>query len=254
MTERYYTNNFRSTQTIIASQFACYVTITEDIVKEEPMAHQIYISASSDPRLSAWIAENGYTINTVRTSGIVAETLSDHPDMFMCKMGAGDGAEIFSYFAQNDICIGDVYPHDVAMNAACTGRYFIHNLKQTAPQLLSRAEQLGMILVNVRQGYAKCSTVIVDEDSVITYDHGIAKACEAAGLDVLTVSPGHVLLPGYDTGFIGGASGRIGSTIVFNGDLTAHLDFSSIVSFIEERGLSVKWFSEWPLTDIGSIL
>lgn len=254
MTERYYTNKFLSTQTMIASHFASYVTITEDIVKEEPMAGQIYISASSDPRLADWIAENGYTVNTVRTSGIVAAPLSDHPDMFMCKMGAGDGAEIFSSFYHYDLYPGDVYPDDIALNAACTGRYFIHNLKHTVPQLLSRAEQLGMILVNVRQGYAKCSTVIVDEDSVITYDRGIAKACEAAGLDVLTVSPGHVLLPGYDTGFIGGASGRMGSTIVFNGDLTAHPDFSSIVSFIEERGLSVKWFDEWPLTDIGSII
>ena len=73
-------------------------------------------------------------------------------------------------------------------------------------------------------------------------------------MDVLTVTAGHVVLPGYDTGFIGGASGRIGDTVYFNGDLTAHPDFESIVRFIEDRGLKVKWFEDWPLTDTGSII
>lgn len=35
---------------------------------------------------------------------------------------------------------------------------------------------MGMTLVDVRQGYTKCSTVIVDETSIITYDQGIARA------------------------------------------------------------------------------
>lgn len=217
------------------------------------MGKTVHVAASADRRLREWLMTRGYTVDEVHTSGIVAGPLSDHPDMFMCKLGASDDAEVFSCFAQNTVP-GSVYPHDIAFNAACTGRFLIHNLSYTDPALLRRAEELGMTLVNVRQGYTKCSTIVVDEDSVITYDRGIAAPCRAAGLDVLTVSPGHVLLPGYDTGFIGGASGRVGSTVVFNGDLTAHPDFPSIVRFIEERGLEVKWFEDWPLTDIGSIL
>ena len=111
-----------------------------------------------------------------------------------------------------------------------------------------------MTPVNVRQGYAKCSTVIVDEDSIITYDRGLGQRCIEAGMDVLFVSPGHVLLEGYESGFLGGASGRIGDTVYFNGDLTEHPDFQAIKDFIEERGLSSKWFPDWPLTDIGTIL
>lgn len=214
----------------------------------------IYISAEADPRLYTWFRNNGYNVNEFRTSGIVADHLSCHPDMFMCKMGVGDDAPLVMWTSEANITLSDKYPSDIAYNAACTGRYFIHNLKYTAPSLFEMAGEPGMRLVDVRQGYAKCSTVIVDEESVITYDRGIAKACVSAGMNVLTISPGHILLPGYDTGFIGGASGRAGDTIVFNGNLSAHPDFREITDFIESRGLHVKWFSEWPLTDIGSII
>ena len=73
-------------------------------------------------------------------------------------------------------------------------------------------------------------------------------------LNVLKVSPGFVKLDGYDTGFIGGTSGRVGDEIIFHGDLFVHPDFQRIVSFIEKRGLTCRWFSDFKLTDIGSIL
>ena len=214
----------------------------------------IYVSSEADNRLKSWLSSRGFAVSEFRTDGIVSGPLSCHPDMFMCKMGVSDDAEIISYFTQDEIRMSSEYPNDIPFNAACTGKYFIHNLKYTAPVLLKRAEELGFEQINVKQGYAKCSTLIVDEDSVITYDRGLGKACAAAGMDVLMITPGHVLLPGYDTGFIGGASGRIKDTVIFNGDLSAHPDFDPIKRFIEERGLSVKWFPEWPLTDIGSII
>ena len=214
----------------------------------------IYVSADADQRLKTWLSERYPSVRELRTEGIVSEPLSCHPDMFMCKMGVSEDAEIISYFTQNETRLSPEYPADIAFNAACTGRFFIHNLKYTAPVLLKRAEELNLEMVDVRQGYAKCSTVIVDEDSVITYDRGLGKSCAEAGMEVLMISPGNILLPGYNTGFIGGASGRTGDTVVFNGDLSAHPDFDMIVRFIEERGLKVKWFPEWLLTDTGSII
>jgi hypothetical protein len=184
---------------------------------------------------------------------MVPAALSCHPDLFMCRLGADIGSDLLIY-TETESVPGPVYPHDILFNAACTGKYFIHNLKYTAPELLRRAEELCMHFVDVKQGYSRCSTVVVDEDSIITYDRGLGKACLKAGMDVLLVSPGHVLLPGYDTGFIGGTSGRIGDTVYFNGDLSEHPDFDSIVGFIEERGLRATWFEDWPLTDIGSII
>ena len=63
-----------------------------------------------------------------------------------------------------------------------------------------------------------------------------------------------VELPGYKRGFIGGASGRVGDEIWFNGDLNAHPDAQNIVNFICRCGLTVCWISDVPLVDIGSII
>jgi hypothetical protein len=194
-------------------------------------------------------------VELIKTTGLVSPAVSDHPDMFMCRLGITDESPLISYFDLSDsFLLSPGYPDEVAFNAACTGRFFIHNLRYTCPALLGAAESAGMQTVNVRQGYAKCSTVIVDEDSIITYDRGLAGRCTQAGMDVLLIEPGYIHLEGYNTGFIGGCSGRIGDTIIFNGDLSSHPDFRSIVGFIEDRGLAVKWFQEWELGDIGSII
>lgn len=225
-----------------------------------------FIAADARQELADWLGESGFEVTRIHTEGIVLEPLADHPDIFMCRLGISEDSEIvFSrYFrAEADshiegcsggTALNPVYPGDIAFNAACTGRFFIHNLKYSAPELLEAAKDRGMTLINTRQGYSKCSTVIVDENSVITYDDAIAKPCEAAGMNVLKIRPGHILLPGFDTGFIGGTSGRIGDTLIFNGDLAAHPDFEAIKEFVCGRGLNIKWFEEWPLTDIGSII
>lgn len=178
----------------------------------------------------------------------VAEPVKNHPDLLYCRL---DEEVVFKGRPE---LLSEEYPSDIIYNAFSTGKYFIHDLKHTDKVLLGCAEAMGLIPVNVKQGYACCSIVPVDEDSVITYDRGIAKAAEAAGMNVLVVEPGHVELPGYDTGFIGGTSGKVGDEIIFNGDLSVHPDFEAIREFIEAKGLKVKYFEGYPLRDIGSII
>ena len=213
---------------------------------------KIYISKDANVRLKEYLETLGYSLEFVTSDGIVDKAISSHPDTFLCKMGVETNSPIFFAAAED---LGKDYPADVSFNAACTGKYFIHNLSLTNERLLLAAKEMGMILVDVHQGYTKCSTVIVDETSIITYDEGIIKACsQYPDISVLRVAPGFVRLDGYDTGFIGGASGRVGKEIIFHGDLFGHPDFSSIVDFIEKRGLACKWFPQFKLTDIGSIL
>lgn len=215
---------------------------------------RVCVSADAEPALVEWLEAEGCEVSFVETEGIVSEPLSNHPDIFMCRLGVSEDSELVVCEESRREILGPVYPDDIKFNAACTGKYFIHNLKFTAPELAKAAEEHGMIMVDVKQGYAKCSTVTVDEDSIITYDHGIAEKCRSLGMNVLEISPKNILLPGYDTGFIGGTSGRIGDTVVFNGNLAAHPDFDAIKSFIESKDLALKWFEGWPLTDIGSII
>ncbi len=211
-----------------------------------------YISKDANKILIDYLKEKGCRIRSISSDNIVDKGISNHPDIFLCRMGYHKTDPIF--FAQKED-LDYYYPGDVAFNAACTGKYFIHNTKLTNPQLLQEAKAMGMEIIHVRQGYTKCSIVVVNETSIITYDKGIAAACSAyPELDVCLVRPGFVRLDGYDTGFIGGASGRIGNEIIFNGKLSAHPDFEKIVQFVESKGLFVKYFEQYELTDIGSIL
>lgn len=213
---------------------------------------KLFISEETNKELIEYLTAKGYQLEFITSDGIVDKSISSHPDIFLCKMGVDDNAPIF--FAESRD-LGKDYPKDIAFNAACTGKYFIHNLANTNEKLLLAAKAMDMVLVDVKQGYSKCSIVVVDWNAIITYDEGIAQACEKfQGLEVLKISPGFVRLDGYDTGFIGGASGRVGNEIIFNGDLSSHPDFKSIVKFVEDHGLTCKWFNNYPLTDIGSIL
>jgi len=230
-------------------------------------SRKTYISIDAHPLLRAYLEGAGCEITEVATSGIVSPGISNHPDVFMCRLGCGDDAEVLlSPEAEKMLGaapdpgagvpeLGPLYPSDCLYNAACTGKYFIHKLSATSPELLKVAMSAGMALIDVPQGYAKCSVVVVDENTIITYDRGIAGACSAhPGLRVLLISPGHVKLPGFDTGLIGGTSGRVENTVIFNGDLSAHPDFAAIRELVESRGLELRYFPEYPLTDIGSII
>lgn len=174
--------------------------------------------------------------------------ISGHPDMLYCSLSSS------TIFKGDSSLLSGSYPGDAIYNGASTGRFFIHNTAITHPDLLEAALAQNLIPVKCSQGYAKCNCVVVDENSIITSDKGIASSCRRYGIDVLLISPGNVLLEGYGYGFIGGASGKIGDTIIFNGNLSLHPDASAIRDFIHEKSLKTADISDYPLTDIGSIL
>ena len=213
------------------------------------MGREIFISEKASDWLKNKIISAGYQVRETKDS--VGLAIGTHADLYHCRMGAGSDAPVFSGDPSG---IGTEYPYDCVYNAACTGRFFIHKLDITDMRLLETAKAMDMILVDVPQGYTKCCTLIADEESIVTSDLGIAKACSKAGIDVLTIRPGHIALPGFKYGFIGGASGRVGDTIYFEGDLSAHPDHDMIVSFLDSKGLEAVYNKEMPLTDIGSIV
>lgn len=213
------------------------------------MKRTVYVSAEADGRLLTYLRDTGADVVCTGPTDEVYGAIATHPDIRMCALT--DRLLIKTRPGE----LGRDYPGCAAFCALCLDRYFIHNLKITDPRLLEAARKAGKTLVDVKQGYSRCSSSVVDGRSVITADPGIAAALEKLGdVDVLTVTPGHVLLPGFDHGFIGGASGRVGDELVFSGDLSAHPDFAAIGKFAEERGVRLRYFPEFPLTDIGSII
>lgn len=206
---------------------------------------RIYVSEMANFELLEYLRNKKYQLIYTKCDQVYP-AIKTHPDILMCHLGS----ELFKGKPEK---IGDKYPKDIRYNCACTGKYFIHNLKYTDEKLLSRAKELGMTLINVAQGYTKCNVVVVNQNAIITSDMGIYKACKDK-LKVLLIAPGQILLPQMNTGFLGGASGRIDDEILFNGDLRQHSDFTRIVKFIQNEGLKAVWFEGYPLTDIGTII
>lgn len=207
----------------------------------------VYISERAYPEVIGYLERAGNSVHTVPFHERLGVYTGDHADLRVIRLKS----KLF-YAAIADYAPD--YPENASFCALAFGNYFVHRLDITAPALLNEATRLGLELIDVRQGYTRCSALPVNDNSVITADAGIAGALRKRGAEVLEIAPGHVLLPGYAEGFFGGCAGRVGDTIVFNGDLGAHPDCGRIESFIRERGIGVKSFPGQPLRDIGSII
>ena len=149
--------------------------------------------------------------------------------------------------------VGATYPEDVALNFVFTGNILLGNTAFLSKKVKSYVEEARISLLSVKQGYAKCSSVVLD-GALITADSGIASAARVAGLDTLLISAGGVTLPPYPYGFLGGASGVCGKTAFFCGDLGSHSDGKAIEAFCRKHGYATASLSPEPLFDGGSIL
>ncbi len=147
------------------------------------------------------------------------------------------------------------YPLTCGYNALKVGKYMFHALKYTDPVILAEMSRRGYEAVNVNQGYAGCSSVVIGENAAITADPGMKKALEDKNIEVLFISTGGITLPGEKYGFIGGASGNLPcGKIMFFGDLAEHKDGSRIRNFIIEHNSCTLESPGCSLYDPGSFL
>lgn len=228
----------------------------------------LFVSRDADKTLLTYLKRSGFCTVILRECENVYPAIQKHADITLCSLPGYLVASPLQYahlrfllpasFVDKLICgasePGGVYPATTPYNAVQIGNLLIHNLQHTDRKILKISEKLGLIPLHVRQGYTRCNVLAIDSRSAITSDRGVSRALQAAGIDVLEVVPGHVKLPGFPCGFLGGASGCIGDNIVFHGDLSAHPDFHRINDFISRRRLGIVYFKEFPLTDIGSII
>ncbi|WMJ22822.1 hypothetical protein RBG61_12610 [Paludicola sp. MB14-C6] len=145
------------------------------------------------------------------------------------------------------------YPYDIALNAVSIGKWVISNFEYTDSNISNEIPQENK--VNTKQGYAKCSTLVVNENAIITSDSNIKAVAERMGIEVLLIQPGHIRLDGYDYGFIGGCGFKTNkNTMYFTGDSKTHPDYYSIKQFLEERDITIINGTGKELIDVGSIL
>ncbi len=149
---------------------------------------------------------------------------------------------------------GANYPLDCGLCAAISGNNILYCDKSADRKLLQMATAYGYSLLRVPQGYTKCSCAILADGAIITSDAGIERVTRAAGIDTLLISAGHVDLPGYNYGFIGGASGLCGNTLYFAGRIEDHPDYETIKDFSEKHGTELVSLGDEKLYDVGSLL
>lgn len=146
------------------------------------------------------------------------------------------------------------YPNNVMLNCVVLNGKLICNTKTIADEVLQMAIKDNLKIINVNQGYIKCSTCIVNENAIITSDKSIYKSCRNE-MDVLLIRQGYIKLSGTDYGFIGGSSFKYNrNTLVFTGNIKLHPDYESIKSFVENHNVELLSLTENTMIDIGSII
>ena len=184
------------------------------------------------PNICAELTRLGVSCLTVTAFSCLAEPVCSHADMLCHPMGgekvliARGNKHLFLelkkagfYPEETQKNLMKEYPGDILLNAAQIGSYCFAS-RYCDEKLQESFRHRKIFFVPVRQGYAKCSTVIVSKKAILTADPSIAAAAKQCGFDVLRVQAGFVELPGYPYGFLGGACGKLSAdTLAFTGDL-----------------------------------
>ena len=194
------------------------------------------------------------------------DEVKGHPDMqiHFINNKAICAPEVYDYYKSlyldgiELICgskhLKPTYPDDVAYNVCSLGEYVILRPLSVAKEIFAEYHYLKKNILNSRQGYAKCSICVVNDNSAITADAGVYKLLKENKLNVLKINEGYIELNKMK-GFIGGASGLINdNTLVFNGELKTHPDCDNIISFCKNVGVDTVSLNKGNLVDIGSIL
>lgn len=147
------------------------------------------------------------------------------------------------------------YPADVKLNCVAFGGYFLCNVDTVSQNVLNSMMKKGKTVINVKQGYTKCSVIPVGDNAIITDDEAISRKCREYSIDVLKIQKGNVILDGFDYGFIGGTAGELCNGIIaFNGDVFSHPDGEKIAEFIKKHNKTHLSLAEGELVDIGSLI
>src|SRR5665648_416572 len=122
---------------------------------------KVYISEDANPLLKEYLSGNNHIIVEIKSTDQVYESISSHPDIFMCKIN--------DEIIQSEYDLGYSYPNNVKYNGVQIGKYFIHHTGYTASKLISAVKAADLMTVHVSQGYTcllYTSDAADEEDSV----------------------------------------------------------------------------------------
>ncbi|WP_300856947.1 DUF6873 family GME fold protein [uncultured Clostridium sp.] len=156
-------------------------------------------------------------------------------------------------FIESDSTLSHKYPSNISLNSYITDNYLVHNLKFTDKKILEYCKNKKII--NVKQGYTKCSILPIKEKVIITNDTGIYNTLKNEDFDILLLPFGDIELSGFNYGFIGGVGGMISdNSMAFFGSLDNYAFGNEIKKFLYKYDVKPIYLSNTKLIDRGSLL
>ena len=147
------------------------------------------------------------------------------------------------------------YRNNTSLNGIAIGDYFICNKRNANKEMLEWYINNGYIIIDVKQGYAACSTAVVEYNAIITDDESIYKGCQKYNIDALKISKGSIVLRGYDYGFIGGCCFKSDKAdLCFFGNPKLHKDYDDIKAFCKNYSVDIIGLGNCELTDVGGVI
>lgn len=207
----------------------------------------------------------GISTFTVQKNITLPAYLDAHADLSMMHFSekilyfdnrilAGELEQFFRYELIGEFG-GKEYPKDCLLNTVRIGNNLICNEKYISKNILNAALQDELNIINVNQGYSKCSVCVLNDNAIITDDISIYKSAQNFLNDILLIEKGSIGLEGTNYGFIGGCSGKLGKNkLAFTGKVESHSNHNEIIDMLDKHNITAIELTDKRLYDIGSII
>lgn len=219
----------------------------------------ILINCNISDNIRSSIEKLDYNIILIPSYSRLPLPVSAHADMLFYPMKCGKLLTYRDYYETNkeyfdrvlpspvlsDIIPDNSYPNDIALNALRIGDILFCKKEYTEEII----KDFGTV-VNVKQGYTRCSVCVMNRGNVITSDPGLIKIFSDNGINSYVIDNADIKIDGYNNGFIGGASFVDNNTVYFFGT-PGYRNIELIKKACNACGCDFEFLSDDPLYDYG---
>ena len=232
------------------------------------------LTSSDYPDISD-VLLNKFNINTIQVqrNNALTDDIASHPDCAFVQLNGNtavttselyktivnfltieDDEKIFRLYECTE-GISSPYPGDIRLNVRVISDMIFCNTRYVDQSIREFASKYNYRLIHCNQGYAACSTVLLNNNALITDDESIHCSAQKNAIDSILISKGSVRLKCRNYGFIGGTCGMIDKNLLaFTGNIDSHTESQAIKIFLNKHSVNYIELTDGPLIDIGGII
>jgi len=198
------------------------------------------------------------------SEGIVYNSISGHPDIFMFQDGKilivapNAPADLIAFLRDHHIVfefgkekVGESLLESSRYNCLATDSHYFLRKGYTDVSVLEHCKNKEPVFLP--QSYVRCSLFNLTKDNFITSDKGILKSLNAATLETFYFDPSEICIEDHSYGFLGGTVGKMNDTLFFMGDISKHSDGVALSKYITKNNLKYACLGNDYLYDGGGL-